>query len=239
MKNFNTYISEKLKITKKKLNNNHNGHEYVDLGLSVKWATCNVGASKPEDYGDYFAWGETQPKTDYGRYEHKWLGGAGFSLAKYNTSSRYGTVDNKNVLEKKDDVAAVSWGGSWRMPTKAEQDELKEQCTWTWTSRNGVEGYKVTGPNGKSIFLPPAGNRDYGTLYYAGYYCDYWSSSLSTDDPWIACYISLSPRPVSRIVLYRYVGLPVRPVCDGLKADNTATTGLVRSTRTTRTTRTN
>ena len=165
-------------------NPNTGNHEYVDLGLSVKWATCNVGASKPEEYGDYFAWGETQPKSTYNWSTYKYCNGSYNTLTKYNNSSSYGTVDNKTKLELSDDAARANWGGSWRMPTRAEQGELRENCTWTWTTQNGVNGYKVTSKkNGNSIFLPAAGYRDVSSLSNAGSYGDYWSSSLFSGSP--------------------------------------------------------
>ena len=135
-------------------------HDYVDLGLSVKWARCNIGAFSPEDYGSYFAWGETSVKSSY-------------------------TVDNCSTWGKSigdiggtsRDVAHVNWGGSWRLPTKAEMEELKNKCTWTWTTQGGKSGYKVTGPNGNSIFLPAAGYRDETSLGNAGEDGYYWSST--------------------------------------------------------------
>ena len=122
--------------------NSHKGHEYVDLGLSVKWATCNVGATTPEGYGDYFAWGETQPKTTYNWSTYKYCNGSYYTLTKYCVDYSYGTVDNKTTLELTDDAARVNWGGKWRMPTKAEYNELKNSsnCTWTWTQKSGVRG---------------------------------------------------------------------------------------------------
>ena len=150
-----------------------NGHEYVDLGLpsGLKWATCNVGANKPEDYGDYFAWGETETKTEYSK---------GNSLTLEHSVSelrRRGIVDGNNRLTSSHDAARANWGGSWRMPTKEELEELENKCTWIWTTQNGVKGYKVTGSNGKSIFLPAAGYRYGASLYADGSdgYC--WSSS--------------------------------------------------------------
>lgn len=130
-------------------------HEYVDLGLSVKWATCNVGATKPEEYGDYFAWGETTPKSTYDWETYKYCNGSFDSLTKYNNSSIFGTEDYKKTLELADDAARANWGGSWRMPTKAEQDELREKCTWTWTTQNGVKGCKVTSKTTVSLFSSP------------------------------------------------------------------------------------
>ena len=198
-------------------NPNTGNHEYVDLGLSVKWATCNVGASKPEEYGDYFAWGETQPKDYYDWSTYKWCNGSYNTLTKYNNSSSHGTVDNKTVLDKTDDAAAVNWGGSWRMPTDAEMTELREQCTWTWTTQNGVKGYKVTskksGYTNQSIFLPAAGYRDDSSLGYAGSYGFYWSSSLYTDYPYSAYALGFYSDLVNRYYNYRFIGFTVRPVC--------------------------
>ena len=195
----------------------HNGHEYVDLGLSVKWATCNVGASKPEEYGDYFAWGETQPKNTYSWSTYKWCNGSSDTQTKYCTKSSYGTVDNKTTLEAADDAARANWGGSWRMPTDAELTELREQCTWTWTTQNGVYGYKVTskksGYTNKSIFLPAAGDRydrSHGDAGYIGYY---WSSSLYTGSPRSAWSVDFYSGYVGRYSYERSYGFSVRPVC--------------------------
>ena len=189
-------------------------HEYVDLGLSVKWATCNVGATKPEEYGDYFAWGETQPKDYYSWSTYKCCNGSYDSLTKYNTNSSYGTVDNKTTLDLSDDAARANWGGSWRMPTDAELTELRELCTWTWTTQNGVNGYKVTSKkNGNSIFLPAAGYRYDSSLSYAGSYGDYWSSSLYTGGPDGAWGVYFGSDNVLRSIYYRCFGQSVRPVC--------------------------
>jgi hypothetical protein len=189
-------------------------HEYVDLGLSVKWATCNVGATKPEEYGDYFAWGETQPKDYYDWSTYKWCNGSYNTLTKYNNSSSYGTVDNKTQLELSDDAARANWGGSWRMPTRAEQDELRENCTWTWTTQNGVNGYKVTSKkNGNSIFLPAAGCRYDSSLNTAGSGGFYWSSSLYTGYPRDAYDLYFSSGGVDWYYYNRCIGFPVRPVC--------------------------
>ncbi len=186
----------------------------VDLGLSVLWASCNVGASKPEEYGDYFAWGETQPKTDYSWTSYKWCNGRSNTQTKYNTNSYYGTVDKKTVLDPEDDAAHVNWGGSWRMPTDPEWTELRTQCTWTWTSQNGVNGRNVTGPNGNSIFLPAAGRRDDARLDLAGSSGCYWSSSLNTDGPKYAWDVDLGSGDVYRYTNSRYYGFSVRPVSE-------------------------
>lgn len=194
-----------------------NGHEYVDLGLSVKWATCNVGASKPEDYGSYFAWGETEPKETYNWSTYKWCNFSQSTLTKYNTDSSYGTVDNKTTLELNDDAARANWGGSWRLPTDAEMTELRSNCTWTWTTQNGVKGYKVTskksGYTNNSIFLPAAGCRYDSSLDYAGSYGGYWSSSLNTDYPSSAWDAEFHSSYVGRYNNNRSYGLSVRPVC--------------------------
>lgn len=156
-------------------------HEYVDLGLpsGLKWATCNVGAEKPEDYGDYFAWGETETKSYYDWTTYKWCNGSKETLTKYCTDSHYGTVDGKTVLDPEDDAAHANWGGEWRMPTQDEIKELKDNCTGTWTTQNGVEGYKVTSnKNGNSIFFPAAGKRWHGENGEAGFDGSYWSSSI-------------------------------------------------------------
>ena len=197
------------------LKDSSKNHEWVDLGLpsGTKWATCNVGATKPEEYGDYYAWGETEPKTTYDWSTYKWCNGDYDTQTKYCTDSSYGTVvDNKTVLELADDAARANWGGAWRMPTDAEWTELRENCTWTWTTKNGVNGYEVkSNINGNSIFLPAAGFRGGDDLYDAGY-GDYWSSSLSTDYPYNAWYVYFSSVGVDRGGIYRCYGLSVRPV---------------------------
>ena len=191
-----------------------NGHEYVDLGLpsGTKWATCNVGASKPEEYGNYYAWGETTTKSSsYDNY--KWSNDGWYTFTKYNTSSSSGTVDNKTVLELADDAARANWGGAWRMPTDAEWTELRENCTWTWITKNGVNGYEVKSKiNGNSCFLPAAGCRYGDDLNGAGYDGLYWSSSLYTDYPCSAWDVSFYSDGVGRLDYYRYSGRSVRPV---------------------------
>ena len=191
--------------------------EAVDLGLpsGLKWATMNVGASKPEEYGEYFAWGETQPKSDYRWSTYKWCNGSANTQTKYNTKSSYGTVDNKTVLDPDDDAAHANWGGSWRMPTDKEWTELRTKCTWTWTSQNGVNGSLITGPNGKSIFLPAAGLRGGPNLNTAGSYGYYWSSSLYSVIPTGAYYVFFSSGTVLRSSGdYRSYGRSVRPVTE-------------------------
>ena len=184
----------------------------VDLGLSVKWATFNVGATKPEEYGGYYAWGETEEKEIYDWSTYKWCNGSYDTMTKYCANNSYGIVDNKTVLDLEDDVAHVKWGGDWRMPTKAEQDELRNNCTWAWATQNGVYGYRVTGPNGNSIFLPAAGFR-YGTdVYDRGDYGYYWSGSLSNNNNYYAYYLYFDDGSYGRSSFSRYYGLSVRPV---------------------------
>ena len=169
----------------------------VDLGLSVFWASCNLGASKPTEYGDYYQWAGTN--LDWSNCPYYTSSGSSDSWTKYNTQSSYGTVDNKTVLEPMDDAAAVALGGRWRMPTIEEWRELlnTDNCSWTWTTINGVNGYKVQskkpGYTDKWIFLPAAGFPSYsGTLYYVGTCGGYWSSSLNTDNPSRAYYVFFS-----------------------------------------------
>ena len=194
-----------------------NGHGYVDLGLpsGLKWATCNVGATKPEEYGNYYAWGETETKTTYNWSTYKWCNDSYDTQTKYCTDSSYGTVDNKTMLELADDAARANWGGAWRMPTDAEWTELRENCTWTWTIKNGVNGYEVkSNINGNSIFLPAAGGRDDDDLYYAGYHGYYSSSSLGTGSPDGAWGVGFDSGYVDWGDGARYFGQSVRAVCE-------------------------
>lgn len=174
------------------------GHEYVDLGLSVKWATCNVGASSPSDYGDYYAWGEVSPKSSYTS----------------ENSAAYGKTMGDISGDSRYDAARFNWGGTWRMPTKSELTELKTRCTWTWTTMNGKNGYKITGSNGNSIFLPAAGFRDGTSLGNDGSGGDYWSSS---PDESTTNYAYILDFYLSHFYLhysYRYYGRSVRPVTE-------------------------
>ena len=194
----------------KSTSNMVNGHEYVDLGLpsGLKWATCNVGANKPEDYGDYFAWGETETKTEYSE---------GNSLTQEHSISelrRRGIVDGNNRLTSSYDAARAKWGGSWRMPTKEELEELDENCRWEPTTQNGVEGYKGTGPNGNSIFLPAAGYRSGTSLYHDGDCGCYWSSTPYERDDNIAYYLDFYSGRHGMNYGSRDGGLSVRPVLE-------------------------
>ena len=181
--------------------------EAVDLGLSVKWATFNVGATSPEDYGDYFAWGETEPKETYSWATYKW--GTSSNLTKYNTT------DGKTTLDPEDDAAKVLWGGYWRMPSKEEVDELTQQCTWIWTTHNNVNGYKVTGPNGNSIFLPAAGYKGAGPTYPAGKDGLYWTSTLEKGHfSYLIVLHNDAPPTEASTKGTRCFGFTIRPVYD-------------------------
>ena len=190
--------------------------EYVDLGLSVKWATCNIGADKPQDAGDHYAWGEVETKDEYtwGNYKFNHLG----ELTKYNSD------DKKTSLDPDDDVAHVKWGGSWRMPTHEEFVELSENCTWTWyksgnSEFGGVAGFKVTGKRegytDRFIFLPVTESSKDRLMNYTFYSGKYWSSNLHKSVVGDANYLDF----MSETLLYthfcyrRYFGFSVRPVC--------------------------
>jgi hypothetical protein len=194
-------------------------HEYVDLGLSVLWATCNVGANSPEDYGDYFAWGEVEPKEEYTWENYKWCDGDYTKLNKYCTKEQYGIVDNQVILDLSDDAAHVNMGGNWRMPTLAECKELVSQCTWVWTAIKGVNGHQITGPNGNSIFLPATGAITKLGLQHEGSSGYYWINSISSTNPYNADDIFNRPIVEGDMsnsyginAFSRYIGRVIRPV---------------------------
>lgn len=212
----------------------HAGHAYVDLGLSVKWATTNVGAENPEDCGHYFAWGEIEREvlsdspvavtTPW--YFYKWCERSENTLTKYCTDEEYGRVDNKTELTPNDDAACAWWKGNWRMPTAEEQLELRDNCTWTWTSKTlptGAKrkGYLVTSNiNGNSIFLPAAGVGlqgpivvgQYGT--YINMMGNYWSKTLHDSEPLYGANILFTEEGT---LFFRYMRCSygsIRPVCE-------------------------
>lgn len=183
------------------------GHEWVDLGLpsGTKWATCNIGASSPEDYGNFYAWGETSTKSEYNES----------NSATYNRSAsdlrNMGIIDSNGNLTMSYDVARQNWGGSWRMPTNVEFEELVANCTWRWTPRNGIAGYEVVGPNGISIFLPAAGYFD--NPIEAAFY---WSSS-AYDDNYNSCYLYFIRDNKEASWSFRYGGQSIRPVINEMQ----------------------
>ncbi len=196
-------------------------HEWVDLGLpsGTLWATCNVGANSPEEYGDYFAWGETKPKSDYDWDTYKYCKGSYNTMTKYCTtlsiSNSYGTVDNKTELEPSDDAATANWGSEWQMPSRKQCDELynSSYTTTTWTTLNGKYGRKITSKrNGNSIFLPAAGCRGDTSLYDAGSNSGYWSRSLNTSTSYYAHSLRFDYATISTGNYYRYYGRSIRPV---------------------------
>ena len=213
-----------------------NGYAWVDLGLpsELKWATMNVGATSPEGYGNYYAWGETSTKSTYDWSTYTWsVNGSSSSFSKY-------TTDTKTTLDPADDAATVNWGGKWRMPTPAEQTELVTNCYWVWTSSYNDSGkagyiiYKAKSSSDKGqvvydgdtpssdyslsdshIFLPAAGYRSVGSLYYAGSYGYYWSSSLIEGRSYYAWKLSFhSSNRYSDYNYSRCYGLSVRAVCE-------------------------
>lgn len=187
----------------------------VDLGLpsGIKWANCNVGASSPEGFGGYYAWGETFEKESYAKTDYT-----------YYKSSKQEWVDiGTNISGTRYDVACQRWGGDWRMPTKEEIEELIDECSWQWTSINKVNGYRITGPNGNSIFIPAAGYRVDNGLYRRGYQAISWSDKVVFAG---AHCLRFGDAKWERSIIDRYVGVSVRPVCGVFKSKTvTVTTG--------------
>lgn len=183
--------------------------QYVDLGLSVKWATTNIGATYPEQYGDYFAWGETEPKERFAWDNYKWCDGTKNNITKYNAT------DGLKTLLPEDDAATANWGSQWRMPTKEELAELRLSCTWEWMTINGVNGNKITGPNGNSIFIPAGGS--YNTfdnqLNSVGQHGWIYSSDNSSSDSQ-AQEMGTTSGGAAQTSCSRCLGLSIRPVCE-------------------------
>ena len=196
----------------------YNGHEYVDLGLpsGTLWATCNVGADVSEGYGYYFSWGETVTKLSYGWSSYSFCIGDWRQLTKYCNNSSYGYngyVDNLTVLQLDDDVASVTWGEGWCMPTKAQLEELHNYTTIIRQTQNGIKGWLFTSSNGNSLFLPAAGGCGENGLVENGYSTHIWSRSLDTGYPWCAWGIRFSYGGNDLLDSFaRGVGYSVRPV---------------------------
>ena len=196
-------------------------HEWVDLGLpsGTLWATCNVGASKPEEYGDYFAWGETSGynsgKTTFSWATYRYWDNTYSAVTKYCTSSTYGEIDNKKELEPEDDAATANWGSGWQMPSQEQFAELinSSYTTTSWTALNGVNGRMIISKsNGKRLFLPAAGYRSGTSLSNAGSYGSYWSRSLFTDNSQLGRELLFDSSGIYTNNGYRCSGRSVRPV---------------------------
>jgi hypothetical protein len=199
---------------------NASKHQYVDLGLSVKWATCNIGATKPEERGEFFSWGETENKRKNNWDTYKYSEGSKKSLTKYCSNPDYawhGLVDSVSVLDLEDDVAHIKWGGTWRIPTKAQIDELLENCTLEWTTLNEVNGYMVTskkpGYTDRSIFLPVTGKYEDGKVFNYRLHGYYWSRNCGTITSEIAYTLEVYTKGASAEMQPRCESLAVRPVC--------------------------
>ncbi len=194
-------LSETIKqdtIPKKPLRGFINNHEWVDLGLSVMWATCNVGAEEPPNYGDYFAWGETSPKSIYNK----------------DSSLTYGKLLLDIEGDYDYDGATNAWGEPWRMPTKEEFQELIQKCSWTWTIQDDVSGYKVMGANGNSIFLPVTGWRDEKRIIDLKYQGNYWSASPDEGNSYYAYFLNLTRGSFVISKYLRYNGRVLRAVIE-------------------------
>lgn len=195
-----------------------NGHNFVDLGLpsGTLWATCNVGANSPEGFGEYFAWGETNPKSIYSGDNYKYWQGNSDQVTKYcnDASSGYnGYYDNCTTLEAVDDAATVNWGDGWRMPSRGEFEELIDYTTHSLTTFKDVPGVLFQGSNGNTLFLPEAGYKGDEKLYHAGNFGHYWSNSIGTYGPWGGSYFIFNEENFGLGNYNRCEGLPVRPVC--------------------------
>lgn len=187
-----------------------NGHEWVDLGLTsgTLWATCNVGAGSPTEFGEYYAWGETEPKEEYidinsltHRKNTDWL-------------KKHCIIGDDGILTPEYDVATLLWGEPWRMPTDEEYKELIEECDWVFTDYNGINGYLVTGPNNETIFFVAAGFKQGSDAEYIGDYGDYWSASVVPELIGASCSLGYSSKSYGRRRYARFAGRTVRPVTD-------------------------
>lgn len=201
-------------------NGTYNGHDYIDLGLpsGTMWATCNVGADNPEDYGDYFAWGETTPKATYNWNTYLYSNGDYNQLTKYCGQSDFGFngfTDDLKTLQSSDDAATTNWGEGWSTPTYNQWVELLRKCSHSWTTINGVKGCLFTASNGNSIFLPAASSRRDDDSSIVGDDGCYWSGTLNKTYPdgVKGFRFTLSIDDCDIYDLSREAGMPVRAVC--------------------------
>ena len=231
MKNQNSLI---FRTTLKDFCPDNNHPHAIDMGEAGIWTCCNVGANSPEEYGGYYAWGETEEKSDYSDDTYKYYKayltyyGESHGYTKYCTEQsegygagyyingnkekeyRNGFTDNKTELDLSDDVARQKWGGSWRIPSKEELEKLVANCTCEWTQINNVGGMMYTSTNGNRIFFPAAGFRNGTSLDGAGSFGDYWSRTLDADTPYGACYLRIGSGYL--YYYYRSCGHAVRPL---------------------------
>lgn len=190
-----------------------NGHEYVDLGLSIKWATCNIGANAPEKGGTYYAWGETMPKHDYAWYNYfDAIDNEGEQFYEYFTSTFNRRGKNKIEPNSGRDVARKEWGSTWRLPTKEEMEELIKKCNWVWECVNGQNGFWVIGKNGNKIFLPAAGCIEGTTKHIYNRHGLYQTSSLYYQQFEYTLYFIHESISIGN--MNRCTGVPIRPVTD-------------------------
>lgn len=184
-----------------------NGHGYVDLGLAsgLKWANCNIGSLSPEDDGNYYSWGETSTKNVYSK-----LNSRTYDKTK-DTLQLLGFINSNGILKPSYDIANEEWGNNWRIPTQSECQELIEKCSWSWlTTKDGICGYSVIGPNKKNIFIPIGGYKDGSDILNLQKYGYYWTSSVSVDENAWSLLIDQQHHLMN--ISSRYLGFSVRPV---------------------------
>jgi len=201
-------------------------YEYVDMGLSVKWATFDIGATKVGEYGKYFQWGDIQGYTSsqvgsgtgekyFSWTDYKYCNGSYNTLTKYNNNSSYGTVDNKTVLESSDDAATFNMGTGWRMPTEAEYTELINACNQTWDSTNKCRIFMLKTDSTKKLVFPASGSGSNGRVLNQGSRGFFWSSSLYASDPSVGRHLYVGSGDGYMYLSYRYFGFCVRGVWAG------------------------
>lgn len=205
------------------------GHEALDLGTGILWATTNLGASEPQEYGKYYSWGEIDTKDEYKWGNYKWSDGfepktaqeyEELKMTKYCLYKIYGTKDDKKVLDPEDDAATQSWQNGWRMPTKQEVADLLSKCEWEWNRVEGIFGYKISSKKtGKEIFIPAGGVIAYDGKHNSSMMCNYWTASLHDQNEQYYAYSFVytdEGKEGSEYIsqTYRYMGMTIRAVCD-------------------------